>query len=61
MKRILGFVGVDQSLVPRATAVGAGDYRQVPRLYRRYLAARCRSDVEELESLLGWDLADWKG
>ena len=60
MQRILGFIGVDASVVPGATSVGAGDYGSLPKLYRRYLVARCRRDVETLEALLGWDLTDWK-
>jgi hypothetical protein len=32
----------------------------MPADVRRKLTEHCRRDVEELEDLLGWDLADWK-
>lgn len=59
--RVLEFVGVEPLDEVEPQRRNVGEYRtRISEQERRVVQANYESDVRDLETLLGWDLADWR-
>ncbi|MEA2552906.1 MAG: hypothetical protein QOJ65_1082 [Fimbriimonadaceae bacterium] len=60
MKRVYEFLGIDKIVPPPAEKVFAQTYPPMDRSDRAFAIKRLEPDIRDLESLLGWDLQEWR-
>jgi hypothetical protein len=62
LRRVFEFLGVDPGVRVEPATVHARAYEApLPADVKRDLTARFAADLADLETLLGWDLSDWRG
>lgn len=60
LRQIYRFLGVSETEPPEPRRVHSRSYPPMPRLARWLLRAVYARDIRRLETMLGWDLSDWR-
>lgn len=61
LQKVTDFLGVDAFVDSPVIHMRMGNYREGPSLFEwSYVYEQLRSDIDQLENLLGWDLSSWR-